>query len=106
MTSRMYRFSEVINLGTRVVVVELARHAVTLRFEHGRKAVAQGRLPSVAHMQRARGVCRHEFQQYPVFATRVRQAECRPLGECSPDHLLLGGNLQLDRKSTRLNSSH
>ncbi len=64
---------ELLDLRARVVVVELARDAVALRFEEGRDGVAEGRLASVADVQRAGGIGGDELDLH-LSARLVRRA--------------------------------
>ncbi|MNS90914.1 hypothetical protein D3C72_1249860 [compost metagenome] len=60
--ARLHGIGQGLDLHARVVIVELARHLVTLRVEQRRQGVAQGRLAAVAHVQRTGRVGRDEFQ--------------------------------------------
>ncbi len=57
----MYGVDELVDLGAGVVDVELALHLVPGELEQPSDGVADGGATSVPHMQRARGVRRHEL---------------------------------------------
>ena len=69
------RKREILDLRTCVVVIELARHAVTLPFEQRRDRVAQRRLAAVTDMQRPRRIRRHEFDDDALALVNVAATE-------------------------------
>ncbi len=62
--ARLHREREVVDLRAGVVVVELARDRVALRFEERGERIAERGLATMAHVQRAGGVRRDELDHH------------------------------------------
>ena len=58
--------SMVLDMGAGIVVVELAVDVHALVGEQRRNGIADRRAPTVADVQRAGGICRHEFNHRPT----------------------------------------
>ncbi len=69
--ARLHAVREIHDLAARVVVVELAAHAPAGPLEQRRDRITERGLPAVADVQRARGVCRHEFDVDGCAAANV-----------------------------------
>ena len=88
------------DLDTRVVVVELAPDVPALRLKQVADGVAQCRLPTMAHVQRASRVGRDKLHQHPLLA-RGAAAKAHALGQHFAHDFLLGGGFQLDVDEAR-----
>ena len=96
--ARLHREGEVLDLRARVVVIELARDCVALRFEQRGDGVAERCLPPVADVQRAGGVGGDEFDHH-LFRTRIScVAVLLLLLKDLADDLLFGRLLEADIK--------
>ena len=71
----LHALRKVFNLHARVVVVELAHHAVALRRHDAGQHVAQGALARVAQMKGPRGVGGHVFEENALTRHGVRGTE-------------------------------
>src|SRR5690606_20134221 len=91
-----HRDGEVLDLLTRVVVIELARDLVALRLQQRGNGVAERGLTAVAHMQRAGRIGRHEFHDHRQVVADRRTTVVRAFLPHYADDLLLGDRLQAD----------
>ena len=73
--TRLHRECQVGDLCTGVVVVELAGHVVTGRFQQAADAVADGGTTAMAHMQWPGGVGGNEFDLHLLAASDEAAAE-------------------------------
>ena len=88
------------NLHARVVVIKLSVDLLALCGQQVANGVAQSRLAAVAHMQRARGVGRDEFDQHFVgLGGLLAKALCRL--QHFVHHGLFGGVFQTDVDEAR-----
>ncbi len=83
------------NLHARIVVIKLAVDLLALRGQQVADGVAQSRLAAMAHVQRARGVGRHELDQHFAGLGRLLAKALRRLQHLV-HHGLLGGVFEAD----------
>ena len=72
--SRLRAQRQVVDLHAGVVVVELTRHAPARPLEQRRNGVAKRRLPTVAHVQWAGGICADELHDDRLIRTDLLSA--------------------------------
>ncbi len=71
-----------------VIDVELPGDIIAHRGKQVRKSVAQSSAPSVPHMERARGVCAHKFDEHLLALAEVLQAVLGAFGIYIKERLL------------------
>ncbi len=78
------------HLASRIVDVVLALHAPAHRLQQIRDRRTERGMAAVAHVQRARGICRHEFHLHRSPAARRRPAVPAPLAQHLADLRVIG----------------
>ncbi|MNS46008.1 hypothetical protein D3C72_784900 [compost metagenome] len=95
--ARLHADGQVVDLVAGVVVVELAGDVPADGVVQAAQGVAQRGLAGMAHVQRAGGVGRHEFNQDLLAAARGAAKACALLGHRGDDGLARrSGNAQVD----------
>ena len=91
LAAQLHRQRQVVDLHTRIVVVELARHIPARRMQHIAQAIAHRRAASVADMQRPGRVGRDELHAHLAPAADMHMAVARARLQHAVHHILLGG---------------
>ena len=79
--ARLDAGAKLLDLGARVVVVELARHRPPGAAEQRGDRITERRLASMTDVQRTGGVCGHEFDHHRRTVAGITGAECGPRSE-------------------------